>query len=174
MTFPTSKSQREQILDLLLNAHGQEVPSVALSRISLQYGARVKELRELGFRISNRTERRAGRVHGYFRLEAGSVEQQSSSVKWIDGHIPDDQRALGRLCRLDATAISEVWETLCQFFPIVEPGKRANRFMWVERERVIADLERRSDEGTRAARKRWAEKKTLNAKPIPHPLGHLC
>ncbi len=54
--------------------------------------------------------------------------------QWIDGHIPDDQRALGRLCRLDTTAIGEAWETLCQFFPILEPGKRANRFMWVERE----------------------------------------
>lgn len=94
--------------------------------------------------------------------------------QWIDGHIPDDQRALGRLCRLDATAIGEAWETLCQFFPIVEPGKLANRFMWVERERVITDLERRSDEGTRAARKRWAEKKAVNANPIPRPIGDLC
>jgi len=92
--------------------------------------------------------------------------------QWIDGHIPDDQRALGRLCRLDVAAMGGVWETLSQFFPIVEPGKRANRFMWVERERVIADLERKSDDGTRAARKRWAEKKAVNAKPMPRPMGH--
>lgn len=73
MTSPTTKSQRQRILDLLLGAKGQEVPSVALSRISLQYGARVKELRELGFRISNRTVRRAGKVHGYFHLELGNA-----------------------------------------------------------------------------------------------------
>ena len=80
MTSPTTKSQRQRILDLLLGAHGQEVPSVALSRISLQYGAWVKELRELGFRISNRTERRAGEVHGYFRLELSHEEQPSMPV----------------------------------------------------------------------------------------------
>lgn len=71
MNTADRKNHRQRILDLLLAAHGQEVPSVTLSRISLQYGARVKELRELGFRITNRTGRRAGQVHGYFRLEAG-------------------------------------------------------------------------------------------------------
>jgi hypothetical protein len=71
MSTADRKNQRQRILDLLLAAHGEEVPSVALSRISLQYGARVKELRELGLRIVNRTERRSGQVHGYFRLEAG-------------------------------------------------------------------------------------------------------
>ena len=81
MNSPTTKSQRQRILDLLLGAHGQEVPSITISRISLQYGARIKELRELGFRISNRTERRAGKVNGYFRLESGSGEQPNISVK---------------------------------------------------------------------------------------------
>jgi hypothetical protein len=78
---PTTKSQRQQILDLLRAARGGEVPSLALSRISLQYGARVKELRELGFQIqiSNRTERRAGKVNGYFRMESAPGEQPHSS-----------------------------------------------------------------------------------------------
>lgn len=77
--------------------------------------------------------------------------------QWIDGFIPDDQYLLARLCRLDAGAMAEAWVTLSQFFPVVAPGKRANRFMWIEREKVVADLERRSDEGTRAANKRWEE-----------------
>jgi hypothetical protein len=77
----TTKSQRQQILDLLRAARGGEVPSLALSRIRLQYGARVKELRELGFRISNRTERRAGKVNGYFRMESAPGEQPHSSAK---------------------------------------------------------------------------------------------
>jgi len=76
----TTKSQRQRILDLLLGARGQEVPSIVLARISLQYGARVKELRELGFRISNRTERRAGKVNGYFRMESAPEEQPHSSL----------------------------------------------------------------------------------------------
>lgn len=77
--------------------------------------------------------------------------------QWIDGFIPDDLHLLARLCRLDAAGMAEAWLILSDFFPVVEPGKRANRYMWIERERVIADLERKSDEGTRAARKRWEE-----------------
>jgi hypothetical protein len=72
-----SKNQGQRILDLLLP--GVEVPSVALSRISLQYGARVKELRGMGFKISNRTERRAGKVCGYFRLESVPAPEPKSS-----------------------------------------------------------------------------------------------
>jgi uncharacterized protein YdaU (DUF1376 family) len=89
--------------------------------------------------------------------------------QWIDGCIPDDQRVLARLCRLDAAAMGEAWVTLSNFFPIVEAGKRANRFMWIEREKVIADLERKSDEGTRAARKRWASKRSERIAPDATP-----
>ena len=81
MTLLTSKSQRQQILDLLFGACGQELPSIVLARISLQYGARVKELRGLGFRIHNRTERRAGKVNGYFRMESAHGEQPNGSGK---------------------------------------------------------------------------------------------
>jgi uncharacterized protein YdaU (DUF1376 family) len=99
--------------------------------------------------------------------------------QWLDGHIPDDPRLLARLCRLDATAMGEAWITLEPFFPTIEPGKRANRFMFIEREKVVAALERKSDEGTRAARKRWNEAKkgsnravdaTPNGSPMPDPM----
>lgn len=95
--------------------------------------------------------------------------------QWIDGYIPDDQRQVGRLARLDAAAMGEAWVTLCRFFPVVEPGKRANRFMFIEREQVVADLERRSDEGARAARKRWDEHRKKidaapNGSPMPDPM----
>ena len=91
--------------------------------------------------------------------------------QWIDGSIPDDQRLLARLCRLNAEEMGQAWVTLATFFPITEPGKRANRFMWLEREKVIADLERKSDEGTRAARKRWNETKKGNSTPNAIPNG---
>jgi uncharacterized protein YdaU (DUF1376 family) len=95
--------------------------------------------------------------------------------QWLDGYIPDDPRLLARLCRLDAAAMEEAWVTLEPFFPQVEPGKRANRFMFIEREKVGAELERRSDEGTRAANKRWDEvRKSRNAipngSPMPEPM----
>jgi len=91
--------------------------------------------------------------------------------QWIDGSIPDDLHLLGRLCRLDATSMGEAWITLSPFFPVLESGKRANRFMWIEREKIVAALERKSDEGTRAARKRWNEvRKRLDATPIGSPM----
>jgi len=94
MTLPAnSKNQRQRILDLLMAAHGRDVPSVALSRVSLQYGARVKELREMGCRITNRTERCAGKVYGYFRLESGSPsrtqEQQPVLLEISETRYPD-------------------------------------------------------------------------------------
>lgn len=91
--------------------------------------------------------------------------------QWIDGFIPDDQRLLARLCRLDTAAMGEAWVTLSNFFPVVEAGKRANRFMWIEREKVIADLERKSDEGTRAARKRWDAKRGEGVLPDATPIA---
>ena len=70
--------------------------------------------------------------------------------QWLDGHIPDDLHLLARLCRLDATGMDEAWVTLSQFFPVVEPGKRANRA-----------------QPANAGMK-------LENNPMPHPLGHLC
>jgi hypothetical protein len=63
------KSQRARVLAVLIAAGGAEVASVELSRISLQYGARIKELRSLGFRIVSRTERCGGAIQGFFHLE---------------------------------------------------------------------------------------------------------
>jgi uncharacterized protein YdaU (DUF1376 family) len=85
--------------------------------------------------------------------------------QWLDGAIPDDLRTLARLSRLDDQTMNDAWVTLSSFFPIVSPGKRANRFMWIEREKVVAELEHRSDEGTRAARKRWNETRKRDALP---------
>jgi uncharacterized protein YdaU (DUF1376 family) len=92
--------------------------------------------------------------------------------QWMDGYIPDDLHRLARLCRLDDASMADAWIVLSEFFPAIEPGKRANRFMWLERERVVADLARKSDEGTRAARKRWDEVNNMrNAAPIAKPNG---
>ena len=49
----------------------------------------------------------------------------------------------------------DAWDVLAGRFPEVEPGKRANRYMSVERERVIKEMERKSIDANKAARKRW-------------------
>jgi hypothetical protein len=62
--------QRGSILSLLLQNRGKWIPSYRLSAIALQYGARVKELRDAGYTIENRTQRADGQVHGSFCLVA--------------------------------------------------------------------------------------------------------
>ena len=112
-----------------------------------------------------------GQVEAMSTLELGACFRLLCR-QWLDGFIPDDLRLLARLCRLDDAAMGEAWATLSLFFPTMEPGKRANRFMWIEREKVVTELERRSDEGTRAARKRWeAARSKLDATPNALPNG---
>jgi hypothetical protein len=77
---PIRKTQRQQVLDSLLAADDGEVSSVVLSRISLQYNARIKELRSLGFRIVSRTERKSGNVYGFFRLQRGMNAETSRAT----------------------------------------------------------------------------------------------
>jgi hypothetical protein len=61
---PTHKNQRQRILERLIAARGGEVPSSELAEVSLQYNARVSELREAGFVIISRVEVRDGVKHG--------------------------------------------------------------------------------------------------------------
>jgi hypothetical protein len=72
-------TQRARILKRLIAAKGAEVPSYELAQESLQYSARIHELRhDLGFQIVSRTERRNGAVHGFFRIELGAKKPPSS------------------------------------------------------------------------------------------------
>ena len=64
------KGQRERMLELLLDKKGREVPAYALAAIGLQYCSRLKEIRDLGYTVENRTERVNGQVHGYYKLVA--------------------------------------------------------------------------------------------------------
>lgn len=79
LAAPSRKTQRQQILEVLIATEG-EVPSVALSRISLQYNARVKELRQLGFHITSRVERQSGQVHGFLQLHRGLNAETSRAT----------------------------------------------------------------------------------------------
>ena len=63
-------TQKAEILDLLLKNRERWIPAYSLSAVALQYGARVKELRDAGYEIENKTERQGRQVHGSFRLVA--------------------------------------------------------------------------------------------------------
>ncbi len=75
-------SQEERILNLLLESWPGWVSALALSKLSLQYSARVFALRRKGWRIENKVETRNGVKHGSFRLahlNNQSVENNQSS-----------------------------------------------------------------------------------------------
>ncbi len=65
---PLRKNQRQRVLELLIASRDGEVPSSELAKVSLQYNARVSELREAGFVIISRVEIHDGVKHGFFRL----------------------------------------------------------------------------------------------------------
>jgi hypothetical protein len=48
-------------------------PAPRLAKISLQYCARIRELRESGILIANRVEYRDGKKHGFYRLGSPPV-----------------------------------------------------------------------------------------------------
>lgn len=65
------KTQSAALLRLLIAARGAWVPLPEILALGIaQYGARVHELRRLGFNIENRTERVTGtrQRHSWFRL----------------------------------------------------------------------------------------------------------
>jgi hypothetical protein len=66
-----SAQQRQRILNMLIAAHGEFIPAVELARVSLQYNARIFEIRRLGYNVESRTSHphgRGGVVHSWFRL----------------------------------------------------------------------------------------------------------
>jgi hypothetical protein len=65
------RSRRQAVLDRLLAEPGCWISAQELSRISLQYCARIKENRQLGFVIENRTEHVDGKTHGFYRIRLG-------------------------------------------------------------------------------------------------------
>jgi hypothetical protein len=63
-------TQRARLLGELIQAKGAEVSLRQILGLGIaQYGARIYELRKLGFRIINRTERVEGQTRSWFRLE---------------------------------------------------------------------------------------------------------
>jgi hypothetical protein len=66
----SAKTQRARVLRLLIDAHGAWVPLPQILELRIsQFGARIFELRRLGFQIENKTERNdSGAVYSWYRL----------------------------------------------------------------------------------------------------------
>ena len=92
--------------------------------------------------------------------------------QWIDGFIPDDLDRISRICRTDRSRMGDLWVTLCHYFHSIGEGKLANRYMFIERERVCQELEEKSKKGYESARKRWdSVVKNIDGLPMHDPLG---
>lgn len=76
------KTQRDRILRLLVEAHGEWVPLPQILALGVaQYNARIFELRRLGFNIENRSESDTvtGVRRSWFRLSPSAVRQGEPS-----------------------------------------------------------------------------------------------
>jgi hypothetical protein len=78
-----SKTQRAAILRLLIDARGAWVPLPQILDLHIsQFGARIFELRRLGFSIENRTERDdSGVVHSWYRVVGDLPKDESHTPK---------------------------------------------------------------------------------------------
>lgn len=66
----SARSQRDRILQRLIEARGDWVPLPEIAAYAAQYNARIFELRRLGFAIENRTREIDGVRHSWFRLDS--------------------------------------------------------------------------------------------------------
>jgi hypothetical protein len=86
----SSKTQRSRILRLFIEARGEWVPLPDILTLGIaQYGARILELRRTGFSIENRTERRDGTRHSWFRLIASPNAESQPKLRVLEPTNPD-------------------------------------------------------------------------------------
>lgn len=71
--------QKRGFLELLLKHRGEWVPAYQLAALALQYSARVKELRDAGYVIENRTTRVGKQVRDAFSSVACPGETRKVS-----------------------------------------------------------------------------------------------
>lgn len=70
-------TQRDRLLQFLISAHGAWIPLPQILELKIsQFGARLLELRRLGYRIVNRTENVNGKKYSWYRLETATKTGQ--------------------------------------------------------------------------------------------------
>ena len=81
------QTQHEKILSLLKSKHEVSLPEILALGIA-QYNARIKELREQGYEIINRTKRVDGVKHSWFRLQEvePAPDEQSELYATVNQH----------------------------------------------------------------------------------------
>jgi len=62
------KNQRELIRKIFKDKPNQWIPLYDIMPFAAQYNARIKELRDSGMFIQNKTKNMAGRKHSWFRF----------------------------------------------------------------------------------------------------------
>lgn len=77
----SAKTQRQAILDRLVEARGAWVALPEIVRFAAQYGARIFELRRMGFRIENRVQDMDNGRHSWFRLVTGVDVKATAASK---------------------------------------------------------------------------------------------
>jgi hypothetical protein len=82
-------TQRQQILALLLEARGAEVPLPQILELKIsQFGARILELRRDGHRIINRTANIDGQKYSWYRLESALPAPTTSDPAPVVSQLP--------------------------------------------------------------------------------------
>jgi hypothetical protein len=80
-------TQRSKILAELVSARGDWVPLPSILELTIsQFGARIFELRRLGFRVVNRTRNVNGVKHSWYRLEPGPGAPSPSKLQALHAH----------------------------------------------------------------------------------------
>jgi len=99
--------------------------------------------------------------------------------QWIDGDLPDDKEFLQRLSRLNTDDFNSSWRSIDLFFPVIGNGKRVNRYMAQEREKIVDSMRLKSSKGLKASAKRWGNSTPNNVfdveidgSPMPDPMGN--
>jgi hypothetical protein len=89
--------QQQKLKALLLRAHGEwvELPEILDLKIS-QFGARVLELRRMGYDIQNRQETRDGKKRSWYRLVPSVLAAVTTPTKVEHTSLFGDEPIAGR------------------------------------------------------------------------------
>src|ERR1035437_2995995 len=115
-----------------------------------------------------------GLVDAMSTLEIGAIFRLLCR-QWLDGYIADDRTLLARQCRMTEIEMEAAWPMISKFFPAIGDGKRANRFMWEERQIVLRAIEAKKSAGRTAAERQWEAKRAATRESpnaiSPEPTG---
>lgn len=84
--------------------------------------------------------------------------------QWAKGFVPSDRAKVARITGATSEEIERVWPEVCAKFVESEPGKLINERMEVERQKLLANQERRAAAGKVGAAARWSHEKSEQKK----------